>query len=373
MSPFLEILILLGALQGFIISAMLFFSKQARQSNRILAGLIFLMALASLFLYVTGTSFYNNSPILVFLSNFIPMIIIMPMGPLIYFYIRSFSEPAFIFNRKYRIHFYPVLIDLVPQLTAIIYITGLIFKWFPKNDPPWGQFIDQYNVYADIPRWISVTIYLWAANRYLKSQAHPIPWLKQFVRIFTAFQIIWLCYLIPYEIPKYSNRLLDMFNWYPVYIPLSILIYWLGIRGYLASQTRSEIGKSKKPLSLDQSLGEEVITRLRKVMEEEKLWMNPALNLSLLTRHTGIPAKTISAVLNQYGNKSFNEFINGYRIDAIKSRLLSAEDKNLTIAGLAYECGFNSQPTFQRAFKSIQGESPSEFLLKHANSGQQLV
>jgi AraC-like DNA-binding protein len=373
MSSFLEILILLGALQGFIISAMLFFSKRARQSNRILAGLIFFMALASLFLYMTGTTWYNQVPNLAFIFDFIPMIVIMPMGPLIYFYIRSFSDPAFIFKKKYRRHFYPVLIDIVPQLTVIIYVAGLIFKWFPKNDAPWGLFIDQYNMYSDIPRWISISIYLWAANRYLKSQAHPIPWLTQFVKIFTAFQVIWLCYLIPYEIPKYSNRLMDLVNWYPVYIPLSILIYWLGIKGYMASQTRSEFGKPKKPASLDQILGEEVITKLRKVMEEEKLWMNPALNLSLLTKHTGIPAKTISTILNQHLNKSFNEFINRYRIDAIKARLLSAQDKNLTIAGLAYECGFNSQPTFQRAFKSIQGESPSEFLLKHANPGKQLV
>jgi hypothetical protein len=167
MSPFFEMLILLGAVQGFIISAMLFFSKRVRQSNRILAALIFLMSLASLYLYVTGTSFYNHSPLLIFLSNFIPMIIVMPMGPLIYFYIRSFSEPGFEFKKKYRIHFYPVLIDLVPSLTAIIYVAGLIFKWFPKNDAPWGLFIDQYNIYSDIPRWLSISIYLWAANRYL--------------------------------------------------------------------------------------------------------------------------------------------------------------------------------------------------------------
>ena len=141
----------------------------------------------------------------------------------------------------------------------------------------------------------------------------------------------------------------------------------------MESQTNSAFGKIKKSPPLDKSLGEEVIVRLRKVMEEEKLWMNPALNLALLASHTGIPAKTISAVLNQHLSKSFNEFINGYRIDAIKSRLLSAEDKNLTIAGLAYECGFNSQPTFQRAFKSIQGESPSEFLLKHTDSGKLLA
>jgi AraC-like DNA-binding protein len=373
MSSFLEILILLGALQGFIISAMLFFSKRHRQSNRILASLILLMAMASLNLYVTGTSWYAHSPTVIFLSNFIPMVIVMPMGPLIYFYIRSFSDPEFVFSRKYRIHFYPVLIDLVPYLTAIIYVTALIFKWLPKNDAPWGLFIDQYNVYSDIPRWLSISTYLWAANRYLKSRSRPLPWLTQFVRIFAAFQVIWLCYLIPYVIPRYSNRLMDLFNWYPVYIPLSILIYWLGIKGFLASQAQTENPKIRKSPLIDKLLGEELVDRLRKVMEEEKLWMNPALNLSLLTKYTGIPPKTISAVLNQHLNKSFSEFINGYRIDAIKARLLSSEDKNLTIAGLAYECGFNSQPTFQRAFKSIQGESPSEFLTKHSDSGKLLV
>ena len=108
-------------------------------------------------------------------------------------------------------------------------------------------------------------------------------------------------------------------------------------------------------------------------MEEEKIWLDPALNLSLLSSQTGVPSKTISAVLNQQLNISFNEFINSYRINAIKARLLSPEDKNLTIAGLAYECGFNSQPTFQRAFKSIQGESPSEFLSKNTISGKELV
>jgi AraC-like DNA-binding protein len=372
-SGFLEKLILLGALQGFIISVLLFLSKRSRQSNRILAILIFLMSLASLSLYVTGTSWYSHSPIVIFLSNFIPMVIIMPMGPLIYFYIHSFSDPAFVYKKKYRIHFYPVLIDLVPYLAAIFYVTGLIFKFLPKNDAAWGRFVDEYNIYSDIPRWLSISIYLWVANKYLKSTSRPIPWLNQFVRIFTVFQVIWLCFLIPYVIPRYSNRLLDLFNWYPVYIPLSILIYWLGIKGYLLSQAQNENHRTRKSSVLDKHLSEDLVDRLKKVMEEEKLWMDPALNLSMLSNHTGIPSKTISAVLNQYLDKSFNDFINAYRVTAIKARLLSSSDKNLTIAGLAYECGFNSQPTFQRAFKSIQGESPSEFLSKNTDSGKQLV
>ena len=384
MSDFLEILILLGALQGFILSGMLFFKKGSRQSNRILAALIFLMALASLNLYVTGTNWYSHSPIINFLSNFIPMIIIMPMGPLIYFYVRSLGDPAFEFKKKYRIHFATIIIDLVPYLTAMIYVTGLIFKWLPKNDAPWGKFIDQYNVYSDIPRWISVSIYLWVSNNYLKSfsnydgktykkQIGHFHWLKQFIRIFAIFQFIWLCFLIPYIIPRYSNRLMDLVNWYPVYIPMSILIYVLGIKGYLIAPLAGEIPPGRKSPSVDERLGLDVINRLKKAMNEEKLWLDPSLNLSLLAKHTAIPSKTISAVLNQQLNKSFNEFINEYRIAAIKARLIASSDKNLTIAGLAYECGFNSQPTFQRAFKSIQGESPREFILKNVDSVKQPI
>ena len=372
-SGFLETLILLGSLQGFIISVVLFLSKNSRQSNRILAVLIFLMSLASFNLYMTGSTWYGHSPIITFLSNFIPMIIIMPVGPLIYFYVRSFSDPAFKFNKKYRIHFYPVLIDLVPYLTALFYVTGLIFKFLPKNDAPWGHFIDQYDVYSDIPRWLSVSIYLWVANKYLKSNSKAIPWLKQFIRMFTVFQVIWLCYLIPYVIPRFSNRLLDFFDWYPVYIPMSVLIYWLGIKGYIVSQAQNENRRNRKSSQLDSQISEALVERLKKVMEEEKPWMDPALNLSMLSTYTGIPAKSISAVLNQHMNKSFNEFINSYRIAAIKSRLLSSTNKNLTIAGLAYECGFNSQPTFQRAFKNIQGESPSEFLSKNLDSVKEPV
>jgi AraC-like DNA-binding protein len=377
-SGFLRTLILLGALQGFIVSGLLYFSSRPRQTNRILAVLIFLMALASLNLYLLDAGWFNKSETLVLLSYVLPMVIVMPIGPLIYFYIRSFSDPAFVFRRKYLIHFIAVIIDLVPKVAAFIYLAGLLLRWFPKNDAPWGNFIDQVNMYSDIPRWLSVSIYLWISNRYLKSIRNKdvgnktgpryYPWLRQFIRVFTAFQVIWLLYLIPYVIPAFSDKLMDTVGWYPVYIPLSILIYWLGIKGWMASSLQRNPDKKKDKISsliaIPNSL--EIISRLKYSMEVEKLYLDPALNLSLLTKHTGIPSKTISAVLNHQLHKSFNEFINEYRIWVIKERLLASSDKNLTIAGLAYECGFNSQPTFQRAFKTILGESPSEFLLKNS-------
>src|SRR6185369_13295086 len=101
------------------------------------------------------------------------------------------------------------------------------------NPAPWGLFIDDYNVYADTPRWLSLTIYVWLSFRMIRAAGQntgnevTTKWLRQFIIVFLVFQAIWLLYLIPYIIPAYSNKLLDAVDWYPVYIPLAIMIYWL--------------------------------------------------------------------------------------------------------------------------------------------------
>ncbi len=97
-------------------------------------------------------------------------------------------------------------------------------------------------------------------------------------------------------------------------------------------------------------------------MEEDKLYLEPSLNLQSVSTHTSIAQKTISYILNNYQNKSFNEFVNEYRIQEVKKRLLEKGKDHLTIYGMALDCGFNSQATFQRAFKSVTGVSPKEYL-----------
>ena len=335
--------------------------------------LILLIALACFNLYATYANWFNSS-ILQFISNFIPLVIIMPFGPLLYFYIQSSLGSNFRLTKKLRAHFYPVIIDLVPQLTAFIFIIGLLLGAFKNHPQPWGNFIDTYNTYADIPRWMSVSFYVWLSAKYLAAfkqkhndalngQANNFKWLQQFIRVFMAFQVIWLVFLIPYVIPSFTYKLLDAVDWYPIYIPLAIIIYWLGIKGYIVSQT--EKNYAKRTSAINSALSEETVSQaiaaLKKSMTADKLFLNPDLNLNLVSEQTGIPQKTISFVLNQHLHKSFNEFVNEYRIEAFKEKILQPEADNLTIAGVAFECGFSSQATFQRTFKQAVGQSPSEF------------
>src|SRR4029077_20434125 len=73
-------------------------------------------------------------------------------------------------------------------------------------------------------------------NGNLNGRPGHFKWMQQFIKVFMVFQAIWLIFLVPYVIPKYSNWVLDTFDWYPIYIPMAILVYWLGIKGYIVSQ-----------------------------------------------------------------------------------------------------------------------------------------
>lgn len=365
-------ILLLGSIQGFIVSSLLFFSKKKIYSNRILGSLILLITLCCFNLYGNYENWFDSN-LLRFIIDLIPLVIVMPFGPLIWFYVQSVLDPSFRIRKKQRIHFYPVIVDLVPPLGVIIFITGVLTGLIKNKPGPWGIFIDTYNVYADIPRWISVTIYVWLSAKYLKAykaklngnltgQIDNYKWLRQFINVFIAFQSLWLVYLIPYVIPKYTDKLLDTFDWYPIYIPMTILIYWIGIKGFLISQGQTVADKkSNGSNTISSQLAAQVAGSLIKAMSNDKVYLNPNLNLATLSEHTGIAAKTISAVLNQHLQKSFNEFVNGYRVDEFKEKILQPELNNLTIAGIALDCGFNSQATFQRTFKELTGQSPSEF------------
>lgn len=362
----LNLVILLGALQGFIFCILLFGSARRRPANRYLAWLLLLASMASLKLWMALKGWFGL-PLMGLVDALVPMIVVMPMGPLIYFYVKASLNQGFRFGPRDRRHFYPVIIDLVPQLTALLFI-GLVLTRTIKNHPgPWGLFIDDYNVYADIPRWISITIYLWLATKEISAfkAGGPGPgsykWLRQLIGVFLVFQGIWLLYLVPYVIPKYTDFMLGHFDWYPVYVPLAILIYYLGIKGFIVSQT----GKTPPtPATLEPALIQQIAPLLRSAMETDRLYLNPSLTVATPAEHTGLPQKQISAVLNQHLQKSFNEFVNEYRIGAIRGRLLNGDAGNLTIAAVAYEGGFNSLPTFQRAFKTVVGQTPANFWLK---------
>jgi AraC-like DNA-binding protein len=394
----LKTIVLLGALQGFIVCALLRSSgrrrPEERVSRRLLASIVFWIALACLNLYLIHETYWTDTIVGRILGALVPLVVIMPIGPLIYFYVRSCEEPDFHMTRRRRRHFLPVAVDLFQHVFLFLFLIALIVHMVPPNKYPVGTWEDYYDQYADIPRWISLTVYLGLATRYLtrrrrelsspeeaafvdasaaEADLRRLSWLKTLLRVFWTFDILWLAHLIPYELPGIGDELISRFDWYPLYIPLVAIIYFLGAKGYFISARRRLLAPDipdQKPATLaiaEEKLGP-VLQILRRSMEEDRIWLNTDLNLGKLAQYCGVAPKTLSTVLNQHLGTSFTDFVNRYRVDAVKERIVLPESRQLTIAGLAYECGFNSLPTFQRAFKAVTGMSPREYLSRNSLS-----
>jgi AraC-like DNA-binding protein len=154
-------------------------------------------------------------------------------------------------------------------------------------------------------------------------------------------------------------------KYYPIEIWLVFFIYWVAFTGYHRTQliyVRANGSASALP---DPEEAGRQLAMLKQAMERDKLYLEPNLNVARVAGHTTLPAKTLSAILNQYEQQSFNDFVNAYRVREVQARLLQPENRHLTISGVALEAGFNSQATFQRAFKNFTGMTPREWSTVH--------
>ena len=94
---------------------------------------------------------------------------------------------------------------------------------------------------------------------------------------------------------------------------------------------------------------------------QEVLYLNAELTVSTLSHHLKIPVHQVSAAINEEAGMSFNEYLNGFRIKEAAKRLLSPLYQNLSIEGIAYDCGFNSLSAFYSAFKKVYNTTPAKF------------
>lgn len=101
--------------------------------------------------------------------------------------------------------------------------------------------------------------------------------------------------------------------------------------------------------------------RLEGLMQEEKIYRNPHLSLVSAAEMLGISASYLSSMVNAIRHESFIDYINGYRVEEVKTNLRSHNYKRYNILSIGLEAGFNSKSTFYTAFKKYTGVSPSSY------------
>jgi AraC-like DNA-binding protein len=104
-----------------------------------------------------------------------------------------------------------------------------------------------------------------------------------------------------------------------------------------------------------------IMNEIENAMMEDKLYRDADLSTDSLARKLGAKKHYISHAISLCANKSFNTFVNEYRIkEAILLFSDSGADR-LSIDSIAFDVGFTDRHNFYRVFRKMTGLSPREF------------
>ncbi len=354
-----QLITICAVANGFVFGFLLLEKKENRFANRFLSLTLICMCL-TFTPYMLDPSFWNTFRWLAWM----PFSFTYWIGPSFYFYVLTLTNTDFRFTKRHLWHFSPL---------ALNYVHSIYHAIFPGNRTPWHWF----HFFAELlesAAIISILIYMVLSFKRVKKYQQQLlnnvstiteidlQWVKKMIGIIVVSFVLILIFLC-ISSGVSGKELFHQWDEYrsAVLLLYSSTLYWLSIRGYQQAQ----IIKISKPIDCNVDLLDEestkIIAQLDNVMVKERLFRNPELSLTGLSKSVSISERTISEVLNGNLNKNFYQFVNEYRVKDVQEKLKNPKNAHLKILSLAFDAGFNSKATFNRLFKEFTGQTPKEF------------
>lgn len=102
--------------------------------------------------------------------------------------------------------------------------------------------------------------------------------------------------------------------------------------------------------------------QLKQLITNEKFYCEPNLTMSDLAGRLDVHPNYLSQYLNEELEMTFYDYINHLRIDEFKRIALYPENDAYSLLSLAHDCGFSSKSSFNRNFKKITNQTPTQYL-----------
>jgi len=321
---------------------------------------------------------------------YLPLQQVLLMPPVLYFYFRSLLDQTFQFQKKDWLHFVPAFAYLIYSLLVFMvdhFFSGFYYFYENQRDKDFEDWYNGLGV-ASMLFYLLVSLKQYECYRRISveelsfADAVSFSWARKILWSFIILLILRILFFVLH--PEWGS--FGQKFWY--YIAFSLLLYYISIRGYfntvsskVSFQNVSQaeglpnlIELNLKPIILEDKekesdLEEELALthwaeQLEELMKREKLYEQPELVISDLAKRMGLPSKKISQIINQRMGVNFNDYVNRHRTWAVLKKLENGMHHRQTLLSIAFECGFNSKTTFNRAFKKITSKNPKDFIDK---------
>lgn len=349
----IDILLISGVLSGFIFSLFLLL-KRTRSSGLFLALILFSLSYNLLIFLVLKYRLYDEYSWL----HWFPYGLNFLLGPLLFFYVKFLTNPEEKWKRSYAYHFLFVLPDFTHSMYHLI--VGRVVK-----HEIFHYVLDRQGFIA----LIFIGIYLYQSSKLIKEYDEKLPrvystlkrkklnWLQS---LFKFLFVLFVITIFQGAIDFIYDLNFDVLEFFQLLLVVSI--FWLGLNGIYQLDEKNDF-KGATYFTMPEEKSSQIVERVKKITEHYKLFLDPELSLNDLQQIVQeFSSREISSALNQHLNKNFHRFINEYRVNEFKQKVLQGDTKYKTLYGIAQDSGFSSKATFNRVFKSIMNTSPREFV-----------
>ncbi len=360
----IEILTYSGIGLGLILAILLVTIKRSnKSSNSILMLLLFL---ASFMLAAKVFSNYNETENIRWVA--FSDITIFLFGPLAFLYVKRITDKTF---RSYKLPFLHFIPALAYLLFSIVMLRLSNEQYFALNER--GGFRIVF-FYIEILGLLFNFNY-WILNRnqiqkYLQTEKKELSFTQPIgrfliVMLYTILTLLTL-WLISSISSSFFRTNIPLFNYGTVWVAIPIVIYIIG--GYALFQPHifkiplEIISKEQPKQRLEEREIEGLKHKLNGLIIKEKIHLNPTLTLTQLSSLLDTSPNDLSWLLNNVFKSSFYDYINQLRVEEFLKKINNKEHKKQTLLALSMDVGFNSKSTFNKAFKNIVKDTPSNYI-----------
>ena len=339
--------------QSVVLAAALLATATNASANRFLALTLAVLAGMMSVVVLGWTGREDVSPWLAFLPVNLPL----ALGPALYGYISGLVRDV----APDRRHFIP---------TAILFAYLIALQLLPEaTQVAWkeGAHDAAIKPLVEIATVISLAAYtvcglrllhsyrVWLTQQRSDADRYAAPWIGRVMVALTATTAA-------LALVRIYTTFVGELDAGPLYLWFGTLSAWLGVEGWRQSDRRFPSMQSALAVEVLEAGGPdwaELGKRWRQEIQAGGWWRESDLTLAEVARRLGTNTTYFSRATNEGLDLNFNELINRMRAEEV-ARLIK-EQAEPNFMQLAFDAGFSSKATFNRAFRAVHGVSPSDY------------
>jgi len=261
---------------------------------------------------------------------------------------------ASVFDDQFRLRAWQVslvALTVLPPLAGSLWPMTDNLRWLLRTAPQVLEF-----VLLGMTLW--VVAQRWQTDL-VESRRHLRVWFVGFAGAYILLLVFSREILFPGE------------SWFRAWQYLPLAAVWLMLNTLLLQYRDSGLfGAAREPRPLVPAsagaaaagVDPALVAAVQAHMQASLAWHEMGLTIGQLARQLELPEYRLRQTINSgLGFRNFSDFLNSYRVREAAQRLADPGQRSLPVLTIATDAGFRSLSSFNKAFKSAQGVTPSEY------------